>query len=79
MEKISWVNLVRNELFRIVKEEKNILHKIILKTTWVGHVYVRNCILKHVNEGKTKVTGVEKGRRRKLLRDDLKETEYIGN
>jgi hypothetical protein len=50
-----------------------------LKATWIGHVYLRNCILKHVNEGKIEVTGVEEGRRRKLVRDDLKETEEIRN
>jgi hypothetical protein len=59
------------------REEKNILHKIRLKATWIVHVYLRNFILKHVNEGKIEVTGVEEGRRRKLVRDDLKETEEI--
>jgi hypothetical protein len=65
MEKISWADLMRNELFLIVKGEKNILHKIRLKATWNGHVCLRNCILKHVNEGKIEVTGVLEGRRRK--------------
>jgi hypothetical protein len=54
-------------------------YKIRLKATWIGHVYLRNCILQHVNEEKTEVTGVEEGRRHKLLRDDLKETDDIGN
>jgi len=79
MVKTSWADLVRNELFRIVKEEKNILHKIRLKAPWIGHVYLRNCTPKHVIEGKIEVTGIEEGRRRKLLRDYLKETDDVGN
>jgi hypothetical protein len=59
--------------------EKNILHKIRLKAPWMGHVYLRNCTLKHINEGNIEVIGVEEGRRRKLLRDDRKETDNIGN
>ena len=77
--KINWADLVRNELFRIVKEENNILHKIRLKAPWIGHVYLKNCTLKHVNEGKIEVTGIEEGRRRKLLRDGLKERDDVGN
>jgi len=45
----------------------------------MGHVYLRNCTLKHINEGNIEVIGVEEGRRRKLLRDDRKETDNIGN
>jgi hypothetical protein len=43
---------------------------------WIGHILHRNCLLKHVIEGKTEetvdVTG-RRGRRRKQLLDDLKE------
>ena len=79
MVKISWADLVRNELFLIVKEENNILHKTRLKAPWIGHVYLRNCNVKHVIVGKVEVTGIAEGRRRKLLRDDLKETDDVGN
>jgi hypothetical protein len=36
-----------------VKEERNILHTIKRrKTSWIGHILPRNCLLKHVIEGK---------------------------
>jgi hypothetical protein len=69
---------VRNEevLYR-VKEERNILHTIKRrKANWIGHILRRNCLLKHVIEGKLEgrieMTG-RRGRRRKQLLDDLKE------
>ena len=42
MEKISWIDLVRNEevLLR-VNEQRNILHEIRKrKATWIGHILV---------------------------------------
>ena len=40
----------------------------------IGHVLLRgNCLLEHVIEGKTEETG-RRGRRRKQLLDDLRET-----
>ena len=78
MEKISWTDHVRNEevLLR-VNEHRNILHEIRKrKATWIGHILRRNCLLKHVIEGKIKgqieVTR-RRGRRRKKLSDDLKD------
>jgi hypothetical protein len=78
MEKISWIDRVRNEevLLR-VKEQRNILHEICKrKANWIGHILRRNCLLEQVIEGKIKggieMTGRRGGRRRKLL-DDLKE------
>jgi hypothetical protein len=69
---------VRNEvvLYR-VKEERNILHTIKRrKANWIGLVFLINCLLKHVIEGKlegrVEMTG-RRGRRRKRLLDDLKE------
>jgi hypothetical protein len=53
MEKISWIDCVRNEevLYRI-KEERNILHTVKRrKANWIGHVLRRNCFLKHVIGG----------------------------
>jgi hypothetical protein len=61
----------------IVEEERNILHTIKRKkANWIGHILRRNCLLKHVIEGKLEgtieMTG-RRGRRRKKLLDDLKE------
>ena len=79
MEKISWTDRVRNEevLLR-VKEQRNILHEIIkVKANWIGHILRRNCLLQRVIEGKIK-GGIEvterRGRRRRKLLDDLKES-----
>ena len=78
IEKISWADHVRNEevLLR-VKEQGNILHEIrTRKANWIGHIYLRNCLLKQVIEGEIKgemeVTR-RRGRRRKKLLDDLKD------
>jgi hypothetical protein len=63
LEKISWTDRVRNEeVLHSVKEERNILHKIKRrKAILIGHILRRNCLLKHVIEGKLegriKVTG----------------------
>jgi hypothetical protein len=45
---------VRNEeVLHRVKEERNILHKIkLIQANWIGHILRRNCLLKHVIEGK---------------------------
>ena len=77
MEKISWIDYVRNEevLLR-VNEQRNILREIRnRKANWIGHILRRNCLLKQVIEGKIKgETDVtrRRGRRRKKLLDDLK-------
>jgi hypothetical protein len=46
------------------------------KANWIGHILRRNCLLKHVIEGKLEgrieITG-RRGRRCKQLLDDLKE------
>jgi hypothetical protein len=78
MEKVSWTDRVRNEeVLHRVKEERNIVHTIKRrKANWIGHILRRNCLLKHVTEGKLEgrieVTG-RRGRRRNRLLDDLKE------
>jgi len=56
MEKISWIDHVRNEeVLQRVKEEKNIPQTLKgRKATWIGHILRRNCLLKHVIEGKIK-------------------------
>jgi hypothetical protein len=39
-----------NVLFR-VKEEKNILHELKgIKANWIGPIWLKNCLLKHVME-----------------------------
>jgi hypothetical protein len=79
MEKISWTDRVRNEeVLRRVKEERNIVHAVKRrKANWIGHILRRNCLLKHVIEGKLEgrieMTGRRGGRRRKQLPDNVKE------
>jgi len=74
MEKISWTDRVENEeVLRRIKEERNNLHTIKRReANWIGHIVRRNCLLKHIIEGKiegrTDVTG-SRGRRRKQLLD----------
>jgi hypothetical protein len=73
MEKFSWTDRVRNEeVLHRVKEERNILHTIRRrKANWIGHILHRNCLLKHVIEGKlegrTEMTGRRERRRKQLL------------
>jgi hypothetical protein len=70
MEKISWTDRVRNEeVLHRVKEARNIVQTIKRrKANWIGHILRRNCLLKHVIEGKLEgrieMTG-RRGRRRK--------------
>jgi len=80
MEKISWTDHVGNEevLLR-VNEQRIILQEIRKrKANWIGHILRRNCLLKHVIEGKIKgeieVTR-RRGRRRKKLLDTLRTGE----
>jgi hypothetical protein len=77
MEKISFNDHVRTEevLLR-VKEQRNILHEISKrKSSWIGHILRKNCLLRQVIKEKKKggieVTGRPGSRRRKLL-DRLK-------
>ena len=54
MEGISLADRVKNEeaLHRI-KEERYILHTLKgRKAKWIAHILHRNCLLKHVVEGK---------------------------
>jgi hypothetical protein len=75
MEKISWTDRVRNEVLHRVKEERNILRTIKRrKANWIGNILRRNCLLKHVIEGKIDGTGIRGRRRKQQLLDGLKET-----
>jgi hypothetical protein len=83
MEKISWVDPVTDEVLHRVKKERNIIHAIKRrKANWIGHILRRNCLLKHMIEGKLEgrieVTG-RRERRRKQLLDDLRKREDTGN
>ena len=49
----SWTDRVRNEELHRGGEQRNILHTgRRRKGNWVGHILRRNCLLKHVIEGK---------------------------
>ena len=80
MENIRWTDRVRNEeVLHRVKEERNIIHTIKRgNTNLIGHILRRNCLLKHILEGKVEVRG-RRGRRRKQLLDYLKKREGTGN
>jgi hypothetical protein len=54
MEKISWTDRVRNEeVLRKVKKEVIILNTVKRReANWIGQISHRNCLLKHVIEGK---------------------------
>jgi len=70
---------MRNEdVLHRVKEQRNILHDISKrKANWIGHILRRSCLLQRVIErkikGRIEVTG-RRGRRRRKLLDDLKES-----
>jgi len=50
VEKISWTDLMRNGIIKGFEEERNILHT--RKTNWISHIWLRNCLVKHVIERK---------------------------
>jgi len=78
MGKISWPNCVRNEeVLQRAKEERKFLQTIKERNAkWIFQILRRNCLLKHVPEGKTEgrieVT-VREGKRSNQLLDDMKE------
>ena len=75
---------MRNEEVLLqVNEQRNILHEIRKqKAKWIGHILLRNCLVKQIIEGKIKgqieVTR-RRGRRRKKLLDDLRTGEDTVN
>jgi hypothetical protein len=81
VEKISWTDRVINEdVLHRVKENRDIIQTMKRRrANWIGHIWRRNSLLRHVIEGT--VAGGEKkgrrGRRRKQPLNDLKEkTRY---
>jgi hypothetical protein len=79
IETIRWTDRVRNkEVLHRVKEKRNVLHTIRRrKANWIGRIFRRNCILKHITarkvDGGIQMTGRQKIRRNQLL-GDIKET-----
>jgi hypothetical protein len=61
----------------VTKEEGNFLHTIRRKANWICHILRKNCLLKHVIEGKIE----EKGRRGKDVSSYLmiRKRDEIGN
>jgi len=60
MEKIIWIDCVKNEVLHTVKEDRNILHTIKRKkVNGIGHNLHRKYLLNHVPEGKIKVEGTD--------------------
>jgi hypothetical protein len=54
MERFCWTDRVRNEeVLPRFKEGRNILHIIKIRyAKWIGHILHRNCLLKHVIQGR---------------------------
>jgi hypothetical protein len=68
----SGTDLVKDEyVVHRATEEKSILHTIKRKkVNWIGHILRRNCLLKHITDGKIEVE-MRRGRRCKQLLDDF--------
>jgi hypothetical protein len=53
LKNIIWTGHMRHEVLHRVKEERSILHTIKrMKADWIGYIFRRNCLLKHVIEEK---------------------------
>jgi len=74
MLKTSWNDGIKNGGLRRVKEERNVVHEIKWRQdNWIGHILRRNFILNHVIG--VKIEGMRRrGRKRRQLLNDLKET-----
>jgi hypothetical protein len=77
MEKISWIDHVRNkEELRRANEQRNILHEVRKwKANWIGQILRRNCLIKQVIKAKIKgeMDVTRRGIRRSKLLDVLKD------
>jgi len=67
---INWTDVVKcEEVLHGLKGERNILHTVkIRNANWIGYIWRRNCLLKHVIEGRTEgmtENTDRRGRRRK--------------
>ena len=76
MEKIIWTELLRNEVLRRIKQDRNILHTINRQNpNWIDNMLHRYCHLKYATEGKIEGRIEEtalRGRRRKQLLDETR-------
>jgi hypothetical protein len=69
--KISWTDPVNNEAVLHTVKEYSSHNKT--KVNWIGHILCRNCLIKHIIEGK--ILGTRgRGKRLMQLLNDLKET-----
>jgi hypothetical protein len=71
--------VINEEALHGVKKGRTIPHTVKRrKSNWTGNILCRNCLLKHVIEGKLEgkieVTG-RQGKRRKQLLDGVKDTK----
>ena len=74
MEKIIWNDPMKNEVLDRGKVKRDSLYTIkSCKANWIGHILRTNCLLKHVIGGRIEMIE-RRGRRRKQLLDDVKET-----
>jgi hypothetical protein len=70
---ISWTDRVKNEkVLQRVKKESCILHTLYeWVDKWIGQIFRRNCLLKHViggkKEGRIEVTGRRERKRKQPL------------
>jgi hypothetical protein len=78
--RLVWLIVWEMKKYYRVKEERNIIHTIKRrKADFIGHILLRNCLLKHYwrqYRRRDKVTG-RQGRRRKQLLDALKKNGKI--
>jgi hypothetical protein len=77
IEKTSWMDHARNEVLQRVKKRRYILQTMKRRNcNWIGHIFCRECLLKHVIwgklEGRIEIIG-RRGRRRKQVLDNLRE------
>jgi hypothetical protein len=76
-QQISWTDHVRNEdAVQRVEKERNALQTVKRrKDNWIGHILRKNCLLRHVTEGKIerRIEVVERRGRSYELLDVLKE------
>jgi hypothetical protein len=63
----------KGKVLQTIQKDRNIIHIIKKKGSWIGHVLRGNCLLKHIIEGKIERTG-RGGRRSKQLQDNRKKT-----
>jgi hypothetical protein len=70
MDKISWTDIVKNEILQRIKEKRYIVLTIKRrKANWIGHILRRSCLLPYRRKDKRER---RRGRRSKQLQKDHK-------